>query len=81
MFYCLSTSRNGFRATNAILVKFIRLTIETGLVTSTLAVLDLVMFLAVQDANYHLAPATMLSKLYSNSLMVVSPTSRADYTG
>jgi len=71
MFYCLSTSRNGFRATNAILVKFIRLTIETGLVTSTLAVLDLVMFLAVQDANYHLAPATMLSKLYSNSLMVL----------
>ncbi|ESK84783.1 hypothetical protein Moror_554 [Moniliophthora roreri MCA 2997] len=71
MLYYLSTSRNGFRATNAILVKFIRLTIETGLITSTFAVLDLMFFLIFKHANYHLVPATCLSKFYSNSLMVL----------
>ncbi|KAF9254141.1 hypothetical protein L218DRAFT_844280, partial [Marasmius fiardii PR-910] len=54
MFYCLSTSRNGFRATNALIVKFIRLTVETGLITSTFAVLDLIFFLAFKGDNYHL---------------------------
>ncbi|EEB95000.1 hypothetical protein MPER_06097, partial [Moniliophthora perniciosa FA553] len=59
MLYCLSTSRNGFRATNAILVKFIRLTIETGLITSTFAILDLTFFLVFQHANYHLGTRHM----------------------
>ncbi|KAJ8081124.1 hypothetical protein PM082_017965 [Marasmius tenuissimus] len=71
MFYCLSKSRNGFRATNALLVKFIRLTVETGLLTSTFAVLDLLFFLVFKGDNYHLVPATCLSKFYSNSLMVL----------
>ncbi|KAF5343072.1 hypothetical protein D9758_011159 [Tetrapyrgos nigripes] len=71
MFYCLTTSRNGFRATNAILVKFIRLTVETGLISSTFAILDLTFFLVFKHDNYHLIPATCLSKFYSNSLLVL----------
>ncbi|ESK86404.1 hypothetical protein Moror_4955 [Moniliophthora roreri MCA 2997] len=71
MFYCLSTSRTGFRSTNAILVKFIRLTVETGLITSTLTVVDLALFLSIKDTNYYLALSIMLSKLYSNSLLVL----------
>lgn len=71
MIYYLSTSRNGFKATNTILVKLIRLTVETGLITSTFAALDLIFFLAFDKANYHLVPATCLSKLYTNSLLVL----------
>ncbi|KAL0566771.1 hypothetical protein V5O48_015234 [Marasmius crinis-equi] len=70
MFYLLSKSKSDFRSTNALLVKFIRLTVETGLVTTTFALLDLIFFL-VSKENYHLTPSIALSKLYSNSLMVL----------
>ncbi|PFH47147.1 hypothetical protein AMATHDRAFT_50523 [Amanita thiersii Skay4041] len=72
MIYYLSKSRAGFRATNELLVKLIRITVETGLVTAAVAVVDLAMFLAFKDANYHIVPSITLSKLYSNSLLVVS---------
>ncbi|KAF9045665.1 hypothetical protein BDZ89DRAFT_1007879 [Hymenopellis radicata] len=70
MFY-LNQSRTGFRSTNLILAKFVRLTIETGAVCATFAVLDLTFFLVYKHNNYHLAPSIALSKLYSNSLLVV----------
>ncbi|THU87440.1 hypothetical protein K435DRAFT_762603 [Dendrothele bispora CBS 962.96] len=71
MIYYLSRSRSGFRATNAILSKLIRITVETGFITAALAVVDLSMFLAFEQANYHLTPSITLSKLYSNSLMTL----------
>ncbi|KAG7088863.1 hypothetical protein E1B28_012817 [Marasmius oreades] len=71
MFYYLNRSKTGFRATNAILVKIIRLTVETGLITTTFAIVDLSLYLAFPRDNYHLVPSTCLSKLYSNSLMVL----------
>ncbi|PFH47148.1 hypothetical protein AMATHDRAFT_68360 [Amanita thiersii Skay4041] len=71
MIYYLSKSRTGFRATNELLVKLIRITVETGLITATVAVVDLIMFLAFEKANYHAVPAMVLSKLYSNSLLVL----------
>ena len=71
MIYYLNQSRTGFRSTNVILAKFVRLTIETGTICATFAVLDLVFFLVYQHNNYHLAPSIALSKLYSNSLLVV----------
>ncbi|KAG7088860.1 hypothetical protein E1B28_012814 [Marasmius oreades] len=71
MFYYLNKSKTGFRATNTILVKFIRLTVETGLITTTFAIIDLSLYLTFPRDNYHLVPSTCLSKLYSNSLMVL----------
>ncbi|KAJ8517243.1 hypothetical protein ONZ45_g5544 [Pleurotus djamor] len=71
MIYFLSKSRTGFRQTNVLLTKLVRIVIETGLTCATFAVLDLILFLAFQETNYHLAPSVALSKLYSNSLLVV----------
>ncbi|KAF4596124.1 hypothetical protein EYR40_008191 [Pleurotus pulmonarius] len=71
MLYYLNISRTGFRQTNVLLSKIIRVIVETGLICATFAVLDLALFLAFQSNNYHLAPSIALSKLYSNSLLVV----------
>ncbi|KAI0077527.1 hypothetical protein K474DRAFT_1707275 [Panus rudis PR-1116 ss-1] len=71
MIYYLHKSNTGFRTTTTLLSKFIRVTIETGLVCATFAILDMSLFIAFQQNNYHLAPSIPLSKLYSNSLLVV----------
>ncbi|KAF8918109.1 hypothetical protein CPB85DRAFT_112786 [Mucidula mucida] len=71
MMYYLNRSRTGFRSTNVILSRFIRITIETGAICATFAVLDLAFFLSYRHNNFHLAPSIALSKLYSNSLLVV----------
>jgi len=71
MIFYLHRSRTGFKATSNILAKFIRVTIETGLICAAFAILDLAFFLRFQSTNYHLAPNLPLSKLYSNSLLAV----------
>ena len=71
MIYYLNRSNTGFKQTSTLLSKFIRLTLETGLVCATFAILDLSFYCAFQNNNYHLAPSIPLSKLYSNSLLVV----------
>lgn len=72
MIYYLHKSQTGFRATTTLLSKFIRITVETGLTCATFAILDLALFLAFENNNYHLAPSIALSKIYANSLLVVS---------
>ncbi|KAK7689666.1 hypothetical protein QCA50_007461 [Cerrena zonata] len=71
MIFYLHKSKTGFYMTSTLLTRFIRLTVETGLTCATFAILDLALFLAFQENNYHLAPSIALSKLYSNSLLVV----------
>ncbi|KAI0337684.1 hypothetical protein BDW22DRAFT_856452 [Trametopsis cervina] len=71
MIYFLRKSNTGFHKTSTLLTKFIRITCETGLVCATFAVLDIAFFVRWQNNNYHLAPSIPLSKLYSNSLLVV----------
>ncbi len=73
MIFYLQKSNTGFRQTNTIVSKFIRLVIETGFLCAAFAILDLSFYVAFQENNYHLAPSIPLSKLYSNSLLVVSP--------
>jgi len=71
MTYLLSRSRNGFHETNYLLARLVRLTVETGTVTATVATVDLLLFNLFKDNNLHICPATTLAKLYTNSLMVV----------
>lgn len=71
MIYYLHKSNTGFRQTSTLLTKFIRLTVETGLVCAAFAILDLSFYVRWQENNFHLAPSVPLSKLYSNSLLVV----------
>ncbi|KAF8880085.1 hypothetical protein BD779DRAFT_1550380 [Infundibulicybe gibba] len=71
MSYYLSKSETGFRSTHVLISKLIRLTIETGSMTAAVATIDMALFLAFRNNNYHATPALILAKLYSNTLVVI----------
>ncbi|RDX56527.1 hypothetical protein OH76DRAFT_1477132 [Lentinus brumalis] len=71
MLYFLSRQKHGSARTDAMLSRLIRLTVETGTLTASVACIDLVLFLVFKDNNLHFAPALTLSKLYTNSLMML----------
>ncbi|KAJ8456435.1 hypothetical protein ONZ45_g18721 [Pleurotus djamor] len=54
---------------DTILTRLMRNTIQTGAITVIAAGIELVLFLTTQQANYHVTPAYLLGKLYSNVLL------------
>ncbi|KAJ7442762.1 hypothetical protein B0H11DRAFT_491015 [Mycena galericulata] len=64
-------NRTQFNATNELLSKILFITLETGLICATIAVIDIILYLAIGDENWHLATSITLSKIYANSLLVV----------
>jgi hypothetical protein len=73
MVYCLSQSRTGIRSTDTLLTRLSRYAIETGLVTTVVAIADLSLYHRYPDLNIHLVPCYSLTKAYSNNLLAVSP--------
>ncbi|CAL1710426.1 unnamed protein product [Somion occarium] len=71
MVYYLKKSQIGFRRFNDFLGKLMRLTMETGALCMAMAIIDLALFLGFEKTNYHTVPASVISKLYSNSLLVL----------
>jgi len=73
MFYFITRRKNRteFNATHELLSKILFITLETGLICATIAVIDICLYLAIGDENWHLATAITLSKIYANSLLVV----------
>ncbi|KAF9461106.1 hypothetical protein BDZ94DRAFT_858982 [Collybia nuda] len=69
MVFFLSRRATGFKATQTLITKVMRLTIETGSLTATVAIIDVILFLAFPESNFHVAPAFILGKLYSNTLV------------
>ncbi|KAG8932216.1 hypothetical protein FRC02_001514 [Tulasnella sp. 418] len=65
----LSRSSTGFSATDDIIAKVIRMTVETGACTTTAAILELVLFLVYPATNLYMIPALPLAKLYTNTLL------------
>ncbi|THV01183.1 hypothetical protein K435DRAFT_655786, partial [Dendrothele bispora CBS 962.96] len=55
------------RPTEAALSRLIRISIETGAITSGAAILDLIFFLHFSNNSLHLLVAFILSKLYTNT--------------
>ncbi|KAJ7874969.1 hypothetical protein B0H14DRAFT_2716899 [Mycena olivaceomarginata] len=60
-----------FRATNIMLSRIIKVSVETGVLCAVFAILDLSIFVKFDGNNYHLAVCIWLSKVYSNSIMVI----------
>ncbi|KAF7368095.1 hypothetical protein MSAN_00875700 [Mycena sanguinolenta] len=58
-----------FAETTGILNRLIRLSIETGALTSGAAILEIILWLAFQEFYYHFIPFLVLGKLYSNVLV------------
>ncbi|TFK32062.1 hypothetical protein BDQ12DRAFT_728985 [Crucibulum laeve] len=70
-YYLLSRSGTGLRSTQALVVRLVRLTIETGTVTATLALATLILIIAdTNNGYYFLTSSVVMGKLYSNTLMV-----------
>ncbi|KAF8522549.1 hypothetical protein JB92DRAFT_2887901 [Gautieria morchelliformis] len=67
--WSLHKRRTGYSATDDILNKLIRLTLQTGAITALSATLDVVLFLAAPDTTLNFIWNFSLSKLYTNSLL------------
>ncbi|KAL0571030.1 hypothetical protein V5O48_010927 [Marasmius crinis-equi] len=63
--------RRRFQESGDLVGRLIRLTMETGSLTATVALIDLIVYFAFPNDPFHTTPALALAKLYSNSLMVV----------
>ncbi|KAI0791512.1 hypothetical protein BC629DRAFT_1593116 [Irpex lacteus] len=68
LIWYLRKHRTGFHTTDVILDSIIRLTVQTGLITTIWATADLVSYL-VTPTGLHLVFNFALAKLYTNSLM------------
>ncbi|KAF8492465.1 hypothetical protein JB92DRAFT_1234911 [Gautieria morchelliformis] len=73
MTYLLTRERNKtkFHRSDYLLTRLMRLTIETGALTATVATVDVIVFNLFKHNNIHLCPAIVLGKLYTNTLMAV----------
>ncbi|KAI0085558.1 hypothetical protein BDY19DRAFT_441045 [Irpex rosettiformis] len=85
MLYLLFTVRRSkFERTKRVINRLIKLTVETGVITATSALLELIMFQVLPNTNMHIFFAAMLAKVYSNALMTslnsrtISDRARAD---
>ncbi|KAG0702872.1 hypothetical protein DFH29DRAFT_473042 [Suillus ampliporus] len=61
--------KSGFKHTKSLFRKLIKLTIETGLVTTTAALIELVLAIAFRVTTYHIALFYIISKLYANCML------------
>jgi len=55
---------------NYALVRIVRLTVETNILTTTVSIVSLLMVLLYPDKSYFVCPTSILGKLYSNTLLV-----------
>ncbi|KAJ7467588.1 hypothetical protein FB451DRAFT_1040199, partial [Mycena latifolia] len=67
----LFTQASGFRQARALVLKVIRLTLETGSLTAVVAVANLIVFLAFPGQPYFIIPTGLMSRLYANCILVV----------
>ncbi|KAF8438515.1 hypothetical protein L210DRAFT_3544247 [Boletus edulis BED1] len=69
MILSLRPSNSHFSSNKSTLVKLTRLTIETGLVTSVAALLELILGVVFPSSYIHIAVLLPISKLYANCLL------------
>ncbi|KAI0358346.1 hypothetical protein OH77DRAFT_1263959 [Trametes cingulata] len=70
MTYHLTRSKSGIKKTDDLVNRLVRLVVETGTLTATVAIVDLVCFTAIPNTLLHECPALVLAKLYSNTILV-----------
>ncbi|KAH9922716.1 uncharacterized protein B0H18DRAFT_1016612 [Fomitopsis serialis] len=66
----LTRAKTGIRRSDAIIDRLIALGIETGTFTAVVAILDLLFFTIKPRTYLHSTPVLVLSKLYSNTLLI-----------
>ncbi|KAK0486439.1 hypothetical protein IW261DRAFT_1308144, partial [Armillaria novae-zelandiae] len=71
MTYYLMRSRTGFRSTQILVTRIIRLTIETGSVTAVVVLATCILFIAFPHQAFYATPSLIESKLYANTIYMV----------
>ncbi|KJA17359.1 hypothetical protein HYPSUDRAFT_57790 [Hypholoma sublateritium FD-334 SS-4] len=71
MSYYLYKRDTGVKRTHEVVTRLIRLTIETGTATATIATLDLILFLGAPGKIYFITPSFIAAKLYVNTVVVI----------
>ncbi|TFK62390.1 hypothetical protein BDN72DRAFT_827539 [Pluteus cervinus] len=71
MTYYLSRYKSNVRKTKALLRKLMRLTLETGSLTASVALIDVVLFMTVRGKYLYVTPSIILAKLYSNTTLAI----------
>ncbi|KAF9011947.1 hypothetical protein BDQ17DRAFT_1345157 [Cyathus striatus] len=71
MTYYLMKQETGFNATRRLIRRIVRLTIETGIITATMAILTLLLITIWKTQIYFMAVAGTIPKWYSNTLLVL----------
>lgn len=73
MTFYLSRSQTGFRSTDLLITRIIRLTIETGIATATASIASAILFVGFRDklniCVYFIVPAIMINKLYAITIL------------
>lgn len=64
----LQSHKSGFKASDQLLDRVIRVTVTNGLLTATIAVIDLILFLSSDKPN-HIAIAIILPRVYTNTIL------------
>lgn len=67
--WALWNSKTGFKSTDRLIGKLMVWTINTGALTSILALINIVSFLTTRDTLIYLAAHFILTKLYTNSML------------
>ncbi|KAJ7706478.1 hypothetical protein B0H17DRAFT_1326118 [Mycena rosella] len=70
-----------WKRTDSLITKLIFNTVETGAITTVVAIADVVLFIMFPSNNLHQTPAFMLGKLYTNLLLVTLNTRASTSTG
>ncbi|KAJ7932659.1 hypothetical protein B0H13DRAFT_2307341 [Mycena leptocephala] len=73
IFYLRRSSDPQFTSakTNSVVLRIITMTAETGVLCALFALVDLYLFATYKGTNYHLALCIELSKIYSNSILLI----------
>lgn len=69
LYFLFSVRRHGFSETQRVINRLIRGTVETGVVTATCALTELILFQVSPKTNLHIFFSAMLAKIYYNALM------------
>ena len=71
--YILKKKKTYFHSTSTLITKLVRVSVETGLICAACAILEVILFLAFTNDTFYMPMCASLSKLYSNSLLAVCP--------
>ncbi|TBU38210.1 hypothetical protein BD309DRAFT_1058471, partial [Dichomitus squalens] len=72
----LLRTKSGIRHSDSMVNALVRLVIESGVLTATIAIVTIVLYAALPGTSYYTCPSAVLAKLYANT-MITSLNNRA----